>query len=595
MNWVGGSRSRCMKNREDAMKQRAFFQKQRMKIKSNIMDSTKGQNSGNMDLLTLFIVNQIASKKEKTGKPKINPLIGEKRTKKALHEPLQLPMSPCSPSKLNLVTSQPQYSADTPGFKIRKHRLAEKVKFKPLSPVLESNLSDASGSENQHQPSSTTNGSSDPVQPKPTPHVPSSLPYRENPDNNTPQLNNPWTVASNEAPEQDLPHNSPVVGIQFESTLPNPEMEEDSVSSVLNPLSSEQPEEPMFIDFKDIDCEVLSSISSNDRSQNMHNDEQFSTQEFECTDCNSCADGRNVFVRVCESPRGVYLGPDDEEQMDLRHAEDSLIAKHCCLSVNNLTATHLQAPSCKKEVTFYSDCQSEVKSRVSDMRQVNCSQKRNENQFDPSHLQTEAQRRDGDPPITLNKGTQTEALSNCDVSVQCSLIHHSKSVSFPTADQKTNVVTTRQQSFHFNQILNPTTLSSPKGGHKRTGNSPSEASAANQQAQRHSKSQADFSLRKLRSRKSTVGDVTSISKHPFSEASEQKYKEMWKARVKLARCDSPRLESVMRNPVKDVKHAGESVKEKKKFTSKKGVNLVSEETEKQEAADILLTLKHRKD
>lgn len=112
-----------------------------MKRKSNIMDSTQGQNSGNMDLLTLFIVNQIASKKEQTGivivhlqmntnktffydllikshnhdlfcfvgKPKINRLIGAKRTKKALNEPLELPMSPCSPSKLNLVASQPQY------------------------------------------------------------------------------------------------------------------------------------------------------------------------------------------------------------------------------------------------------------------------------------------------------------------------------------------------------------------------------------------------------------------------------------------------------------------------------------------------------
>ncbi|KAK7149431.1 hypothetical protein R3I94_008922 [Phoxinus phoxinus] len=569
MNWVGGSRSRCMKNKEDTIKQRAFFQKQRMKIKSNIMDSTKGQNSGNMDLLTLFIVNQIASKKEKTGKPKIIPLFGEKRTKKALNEPLELPMSPCSPSKLNLVTSQPQYSVDTPGFKFRKHRLAEKFKFKPLSPVLESNLSDASGSENQHQPFSTSNGSSDPVRPKHTSHVPSSLPSRENPDNNTHQyvsfsqptkLNNPWTVASNEAPEQDLPHNSPVVGIQFESTLPNPEMEEDSV---LYPLNSEQPEEPLFIDFKDIDREVHASMSSYDRSQNMYNDDQFSTQEFECTDCNTCADGRNVFVDGYESPRGVYLGLDDEEEMDLRHAEDSPIANHCCSSVNNLTATHLQAPSCKQETTFCSDGQSE----------------------------TEAQRRDRDPPITLNKGTQTEALSNCDVSVQCSLIHHSKSVSFPTPDQKANVLTTRQQSFHFNQILNPTTLSSPEDGHKRIGNSPSEASAANQLAQRPS--QADFSLRKLRSRKSTVGDATSILKHPFRKASEKK--EMWKARVKLARCDSPRLESVTRDPVKDVKHAGEPVKEKKKFTAEKGVKRASEETERQEAADILLTLKHRKD
>lgn len=43
---------------------KAFFQKQRMKIKSNNVDSPKGYNPDNMDLLTLFIVNQISSKKE---------------------------------------------------------------------------------------------------------------------------------------------------------------------------------------------------------------------------------------------------------------------------------------------------------------------------------------------------------------------------------------------------------------------------------------------------------------------------------------------------------------------------------------------------
>ncbi len=45
----------------------AFFQKQRMKRKSNNVDSPKGYNPDNMDLLTLFIVNQISSKKEQTG------------------------------------------------------------------------------------------------------------------------------------------------------------------------------------------------------------------------------------------------------------------------------------------------------------------------------------------------------------------------------------------------------------------------------------------------------------------------------------------------------------------------------------------------
>jgi len=42
-------------------------------------------------------------------KPKTNLSIVGNRTKKALNEPLELPMSPCTPSKLDLVTSQTQH------------------------------------------------------------------------------------------------------------------------------------------------------------------------------------------------------------------------------------------------------------------------------------------------------------------------------------------------------------------------------------------------------------------------------------------------------------------------------------------------------
>lgn len=283
---------------------------------------------------------------------------------------------------------------------------------------------------------------------------------------------------------------------------------------------------------------MLASMSSCDRSQNMDNTGHFSTQEFGCTNSNTCADGRNVFMNICESPRRVYLGPDDEEKNDLYHAGDSLIAKQCCLSGNSLIATPSQAPSSKQEAKSYCDCQSEIG----------------------------AKRRDGNPPRILNPGTQTAALSYCDASVQCSLIHDSKSVSFPTADQKTNVLTTGRQSFHLNQMLNPTTLSSPKDGHKRTGKRG--ASAKNQHAQRHPKSQTG-SFRKLRCQKSTKRDLTSILKH---KASEQKKEQMWEASVKIERCDSLCLESVTQNPVKDVRRAGESVKEMKKFTAEKGVN-----------------------
>ncbi|XP_016110733.1 uncharacterized protein [Sinocyclocheilus grahami] len=134
---------------------------------------------------------------------------------------------------------------------------------------------------------------------------------------------------------------------------------------------------------------------------------------------------------------------------------------------------------------------------------------------------TEAQRRDGTLTITLEAGTQTGALSYRDVSVQCSLIHHSNSVPFHSANKKTSAFTTRWQYSNFNQLLNPTTHTSPKNGHKRSGNMPLGPLATNQQAQRHPKSQMGISFRQLHSQKSMKRDLSSASKHPFCKASVQ--------------------------------------------------------------------------
>ncbi|XP_043093597.1 uncharacterized protein LOC122343280 isoform X2 [Puntigrus tetrazona] len=417
-----------------------------MKRKSDIVGSPKGYNPENMDLLTLFIVNQIASKKEITEKPKTTAV---KRTKRASKEPSELPMSPCSPSNLDLVTSRPHI--DTPGYKVRRRRLTEEFKFTPLSPLLESNLSDASGSENQPHPLSTSSGSSDPIQTKPAPRTSSSL-EKPNDMKKTPhfvpfsqptKMADPWP---DETLAQDVPRDFSAAGNRFESALPKPERGGPSGASVLYPLnpfgSTEEPEEPLFIDFKILDYKVIDSC---DRSENADINGNLSTREPVRTDSSACAD---LFARVDKSPRGVHRSSDD----------------------------------------------------------------------------TEAQRRDGTPPVTLETGTQTRAFSYRDVSVQCSLIHHRNSEPVPGAHRKTGAFSTRWQHSNFNQFLNPATHTSRKTGHKRTGNVAPGESAKKQRPQRHAGSQTGFSFRKLHSQKSLKRDLTSASRRPFCRASEKRWK-----------------------------------------------------------------------
>ncbi|XP_056311217.1 uncharacterized protein LOC130222714 [Danio aesculapii] len=359
MNWVGGSRSRYIKKKDDTARLRAFFQKQKMKRHSaSNLRKTQEQNTGNMDLLSLFIANQLASKKEPTNKPIINRWNGPNETKQVWRNPSQIPQSSCPPSgpKLSLVTNQKPKSVNRPGFKLRKHRSSKYFQSK-LSPLVESNMSDGSGSDNQHQPSSSSAGSKAPI----NPHVPFTLQSTANSGNRkSPQPtkpNNPWLHMD---PPQNVLQNSPAIGFQLESPLPNPEMGETSDFFPLRFLKSSE----------DTDDEVFSSFASYDRSQKKDNSGFFSMQKEE-----------HLFIR--QSSRSFLI-----------HSEETLKAGNTYSPVKNKTPTPSPAPSCRQMAKSTRHCQTQI----------------------------QAQRHDENSVTTLDAGTQTAASFYRDVSVQCSLL-----------------------------------------------------------------------------------------------------------------------------------------------------------------------------
>ncbi|XP_074050939.1 regulator of DNA class I crossover intermediates 1 isoform X2 [Macrotis lagotis] len=66
MNWVGGFRTRVM-FKQERRKQKEYFEKKKLKSKKFLEVLSPSKNSSvNLDLLTLYIVNQISIKK---GKP----------------------------------------------------------------------------------------------------------------------------------------------------------------------------------------------------------------------------------------------------------------------------------------------------------------------------------------------------------------------------------------------------------------------------------------------------------------------------------------------------------------------------------------------
>ncbi|XP_077026643.1 regulator of DNA class I crossover intermediates 1 isoform X3 [Tamandua tetradactyla] len=121
MNWVGGSRTRVL-IKQERRKQKEYFEKKRLQSKIKLLEvlSPAKNSTVSLDLLNLYIVNQISCKKEipeNVRKPIHVNMNRDVKMPLRRHD-LKLPMSPAYiPSKLCLDDTENNIHYQTPGSK----------------------------------------------------------------------------------------------------------------------------------------------------------------------------------------------------------------------------------------------------------------------------------------------------------------------------------------------------------------------------------------------------------------------------------------------------------------------------------------------
>ncbi|XP_014818848.1 PREDICTED: uncharacterized protein C12orf40 homolog [Calidris pugnax] len=146
MNWVGGSRSRVVLKQE-RRKQKEFFEKRKLKSKMKLLGvSSPKSSSVSLDLLNLYVVNQITTKKDNTEnvrKPVHIDITEDVKIPVRRHN-IELPPSPLRTQRMsNLDNIQNRLQKQV--LDSRRQHLSEKVKYEHnLSQVTELTYADPS-------------------------------------------------------------------------------------------------------------------------------------------------------------------------------------------------------------------------------------------------------------------------------------------------------------------------------------------------------------------------------------------------------------------------------------------------------------------